>query len=414
MHDAVKICVVGAGASGMIAAAKAAETLGGGVLLVERKDVLGKKILATGNGRCNLTNIYADGNSYYGKDPGFCRAAMEKYPPSRVMEYFQSIGLITRRSEEGRVYPYNEHAAAVPAVLKNELMRRRVAMLKKVEITEIIKEKDIFILIGGKKQIRAQKVILAAGGCAQPALGSNGSGFILLEKLGHKIIKPYPALVQIKTEFRFKGLAGVPFQGKAVLKEDGVKLDEAEGKLLFTEYGLSGIPALSLSRLVREGAAQSIALDFLTDYNSVEVEKLFQNAKGHLGHLSLLDFLSGMVHRSIGQAVILKAGIENNALKIGELSPKIIETLIVLLKNYELSVKGINGFEHAQVTGGGADTSQFCPYTMESRLVPGLYCTGELLDIYGDCGGFNLQWAWASGLLAGERAAVFNHDEIQF
>lgn len=409
-REPVKMCVVGAGASGLAAAATGAKMLGGrgGVLIVERKDTLGKKLLATGSGRCNLTNIYAEPDDYFGDIPSFVRPALEAYGPSKVMDYFNSLGLLLSVEEEGRVYPYTGQSASVKCLLKRELIHERVGILKNIEIKKIYKENGLFVLSNGKnKEIRAQKVILAAGGCAQPAFGSNGSGFTLLQSMGHRIIPPFPALVQIKTDGPTAILKGLHFQAAASVMEDGKILERRQGNLLFTAYGLSGIPILELSRLVSISSntkRRILRLDFLPTYSQQQVSKLLIEGKRNLGHLTAEDFLTGFLSRPLGHILACAAGVAADK-PLSEADDTNLRKLISIIKAFDLNIEGTNGFESAQVTGGGAACDEFKPETMESRLVKGLYCAGEILDIYGCCGGYNLQWAWASGILAGESAA---------
>lgn len=403
------IAVVGGGASGLMAAAAAAKASGGRlcVTVFERKDRVGKKLLATGNGRCNLSNTAAGPSHYHGADPGFVRGPLGVLSVERTLGVFSDMGLLCKTLHGGRVFPYCEQASAVLDVLRGELARVGVNMVTDRDIREIERRGNGFRLRAGEQVFQCDKLVLACGGAASPALGSNGSGFALLERLGHTVYTPIPALVQLKTDTAdIRGLAGVKMDCAVTALAGGKPVDRAEGEVLFTGYGLSGSGILDISRVLwKQGGGVTLSLDMMRPYGLNELAALLMARKEALAHLSCERFLVGVLHKNAGIAILRRAGVEKLSMPVSRLSATDIERVAALMKGFTLDVRGHNGWENAQVTAGGASTAEFDERTMESKAVPGLYAAGELLDIFGDCGGFNLQWAWSSGFVAGQCAA---------
>jgi len=382
------LAVVGAGASGLAAAIAGgrAQGSGGRVLLLERLSRAGKKILATGNGRCNLGNRHADTHAYHNK--GFAAPALERFNAEARKAFFDSLGLAVYEDAEGRLYPRSSMAASVLDALRYGALRVGAELRCDCPVTNISSTRDGFLLNG---EIQARRVIIAAGGCAAPAQGSDGSGFALLRGLGHSIVDPRPALVPITVQSPvLPMLKGLRVRGGIAIEQEGRALRQAQGEILFAQDGLSGIAAMEVSREARAGALA--VLDLLPEYSHEEVCAKLQAWQSACPEATPAQLLAGLLPKRVGEAVLTACADVS------------IEHITKTCKRFAFAVTGTRGFAHAQITAGGADVRTFDPCTLESRLVPGLYACGEALDVDGGCGGFNLHWAWASGALAGGAA----------
>ena len=406
------IAVIGGGASGLMAALAAHDknpALKIGVL--ERLPRVGKKLMATGNGRCNLTNVNASAADYHG-DVAFMESAMRRFPPRVVMERFQTYGVYPTVEDDGRVYPLSGQASSVLDALRLSLAERGVAEICEFEAVSLEKAGKLWrVRAKDGREARAKRVIVAVGGMTAPSLGGSASGYRLLEALGHKVTPRLPALVQLKTDpAAVRPLKGIRYDGQIDMLVDGRLIRSETGEVLFTEYGLSGIAVMQLSRvasaaLARRDKPEVTARLHILPLSEAETVALLTERRSQLPARPLENFLTGLVNKRLGQTLIklacpLPLSTPASALTDGHLS-----ALAALLAGWTLPITGTQGFEQAQVTAGGVKTADFNPDTMASRLAPGVYVTGELYDIDGDCGGFNLQWAWASGLAAGEAAA---------
>ncbi len=405
----MKLAIIGGGASGMAAAIEAARTNADAeIIIIERLDRLGKKILATGNGRCNYSNINAGINNYYGHNRNFVSFALNEFSVNNTINFFNEIGIFPKEEKEGRLYPFSEQASAVSDALRNELARLNVQIVTGFYARKISKSKKSFSIESKDgKIINADRVIAAGGGCASPALGSDGSAFNLLKDLGHTITNTAPALVQLKTDPKqVKSLQGIKFTGcVSIIQKDKIIAQE-QGEVLFTDYGISGPPVFQLSAKTAFKRNLCAALDFMSEYTPKEVYDILENRKEALGHLTMESYFTGLLNKRIGNLVAKKAGIEKLSFKVSDLNRQLLWAMAALIKEYKLEITGTKGFQNAQVTAGGVLTDEFNNKTMESRLVKGLYGCGEVMDIYGDCGGYNLQWAWSSGRLAGRSAVT--------
>lgn len=390
------IMIVGCGASGLTAAIGAKRANGKlNVVAVEALPRVGKKILATGNGRCNLTNVNAEPSVYRNGD--FAGYALKEFSPKRVIDFFGSIGLMCVSDSEGRVYPMSNTAASVLDALRFEAERLGVNFICENHIDCVKKINGLFSV----GENTARKVIICAGGCASPAQGSDGSGFGLLKYLGHRITDIHPGLVQLTVEENTKSIKGIRAKANVILKAGEKKTDKSNGEVLFTDYGLSGISIMDISRSVGKGK-YDCSVDVLP---SCTFGKAADFLKSMNGEMPVENALAGMMPRKLGQYILKRVGVKGG-IEVGKLNDKTIEKIIGTAKNLIFTVNGTMGFKNAQITVGGAEVSEFNPKTMESRLVKGLYCAGEILNVDSVCGGFNLQWAWSSGLLAGRSAAA--------
>lgn len=383
------VAVIGGGASGIIAAIFAAKN-GASVTILEKNPRIGKKILATGNGRCNFTNVNACSGNYNSE---FAQYALETFAPHDEIKFFEELGLLSRVEAEGRVYPLSGQATAVLDVLRMELERLSVNILSEFDVSKIEKNGDRFKVFSKNQNIEADKVIVATGGMASPKSGSDGAGYELLKAFGHKTTKLVPSLVQLKTE---KSVGGVRAYGK-VTTENGIS---ETGEIQFNNYGISGIPVFGVAKHVKKG--ESVFLDLLPDYTEEEVFAILKNRPKQ----TMETYLVGILNKVLGQLLLKECGISPLSKMSYTLRDDEIMRIAKKIKSWRFLVTGTMPWENAQVTSGGIELSEIDEKTMESKLVKGLYITGELLDIDGPCGGYNLHWAWASGKLAGSEAAL--------
>lgn len=395
----VKVGIVGGGASGLVAGIAAARE-GAEVFICERGNRVGKKILATGNGRCNLTNQNADCSHYYGENTKFMLGVINRFWVEETLQFFSELGIVPKTEQQGKVYPYSDQASAVLDVLRLELERLGVQINTGFDVQKLQRQKEFELIPYQGKKLACDKVVLAAGGKAAPDLGSNGSGYGLVHPFGHSCTKLTPSLVQLRTETEVvKKLKGIKFVGS--ITADGVT---EEGEILFTDYGLSGPPVFSLSAKVKNPS--KITLNLLPAYPEEQLLALLKQRRQQLASRHLEDFLVGLFHRRVGQVLLKDCGIAPLSRTVQSLTNDEIGRLTAAVKAWEFKVEGRMSWNNAQVTAGGIRVKEIRPDTMESKLVPGLYFAGEVLDIDGDCGGYNLQWAWASGYLAGKSAAL--------
>ena len=396
------VIIIGAGASGMMAALTAAETPGRRVLLLERQQRAGRKLLATGNGRCNLTNTGAAIENYHGADRDFAAPALSAFPPAAALDFFHGLGLVTAEEYGGRVYPLSNSANSVLDVLRFALDARSVELRPACPARAIRREGAGFAVETDHETLHADKLIVACGGAAGAKLGGVSDGYELLGMLGHRRTALYPSLVQILTAPDYpRALKGVRADCALRLLAGGDVLGESAGELQFTETGVSGPAAFDLSRQAAVGGkGLTLSADFFRDYPREAVLALLRARRENLPELPASELLTGMLHNRLGRMLVKYARIDQNA-KLREVSDAALGDLARAAKDFRLDVRGTEGFDNAQVTAGGVKTSGFNPDPLESWFVPGLFACGEVLDVDGDCGGYNLQWAWASGRLAG-------------
>lgn len=394
------IGIIGGGASGMAAALAASENPNVQAVLLERQARVGRKLLATGNGRCNLSNMHAKDQGYHGQEPSFTQYALTQFDPEMTLSWFSQLGLYTVKEPSGKVYPYSDQANSVVDILRLNLDRLNIEVRTAFEVEKIKKDGQQFVVSSRDEQIVCDKLIVACGGLAGSKLGGTMSGYKLLGKLGHKSTKLRPALVQLRSNWGgLAGLKGVRAQCKAEIYHNGQLFAQSRGELQFTEYGLSGPVIFEISRDVCAQPGDWICkLDLLPDQSPEQLAESLLRKK--MTNLSAQELLTGILHNRLGRVITQAAGVNLNT-ECKNLSEGDIQVVCNAVKGFEVNLTEPMGMDSAQVTAGGVLTSQFDPQTMESRLVPGLYACGEVLDIDGDCGGYNLQWAWSSGRLAG-------------
>jgi predicted Rossmann fold flavoprotein len=411
MAEDNRVIVIGGGSSGMMAAISAARC-GARVTLLERKDRVGKKLLVTGSGRCNLTNADCALSRFHGGDPAFVAAVLSCFSAASAVDFFEGLGIACKTEEGGRIYPHSGQASAVLDVLRWELERLKVDVRTGYEVKRIVPGGDgIALILEAGGELKAGRVILAAGGAAGPQFGSDGAGFRLACETGHRISEPVAALVPLRLRADFlRKLKGVSFEGRGEVRCNEEVLRSEQGEFLFTDSGISGPPVLQLSRFaavaLRQGKAATIVLDLFPGSSLDELDGALEVRFRRQGHKSLADGLVGLLNKRLIPVVLSEAGIDYHALLGAEINPAARNALVRLLKKWSLTIAGTMPWPEAQVTAGGIALDEVDAATLESRLVPGLYFCGEVLDVDGDCGGFNLQWAWSSGWLAGRSAAL--------
>ena len=401
------IAILGGGASGMAAALAARESLDNRVILLERQNRVGRKLLATGNGRCNLTNTTAGPFRYHGEDPGFIGPAMTRFGVEDTLDWFRGLGLLTRTEPDGRVYPLSDTAGSVLDALRLAMEARGVEVICAFEAARAQREGGQFVITSSLgDSVSADRLIVACGGMAGGRLGGTKSGYELLRGFGHRRTALRPSLVQLKTENTWtRAMKGVRTQAELTLECAGLVAASASGEVQFTEYGVTGPGVYDLSRAAacaEEGSV--LALRLLPELEKVDIIHYMEEKQSNYPNYKAENLFTGALHNSISRTILRRAEIPLDA-KLWALSYTALDSIADMLCRFELPLYGTLGFDAAQVTAGGTETDGFDPETMESRLVPGLYTCGEVLDIDGDCGGFNLQWAWSSGRLAGLSAA---------
>ncbi len=402
-HTQYDIAVIGAGASGLTAAVAAARK-GRKVCLIESNQRVGRKILETGNGRCNLSHKPIDGTEYRGSGTDRLPGFLKRFGVDETLDFFRSIGLMTRE-REGYVYPYSETASSVLDVLRFSVEDAGTVVYTDRRVRSIVCRDDGFEADG----IRARKLILATGGSADPASGSDGNGFKLARELGLSIIKPLPALVKVCTgdPKEMAVTAGVRAKGNVMIVSSGCIASDS-GEIQFTKDGLSGIPVFNVSRYIsralEDGQHVRLILDLMPEAGIKDIEYYVSDMRGGGAGSSrtVEEALSGLIHKKINAFICKRIGITAGT-PVENMTPDVISRYASAVKALEYDIVSTYGFDQAQVTCGGVDFDEVDD-DLQSIRIPGLYLSGEILDIDGPCGGYNLQWAWTSGYIAGSSA----------
>lgn len=397
-----EIAVIGGGASGLAAAINAAR-LGRKVVILEAQNRVGRKLLATGNGRCNIANTLSDkkiNECYRGKN--FAPILMAA-PLSEVIDFLKSVGISLRQEADGRLYPRSEQASAVLDLLRLETESLGIETICDARVNSIEPHGDHFNITYDGGVLESQKVIAAFGGAASPQLGGCEDGYTILKKLGHKASSPKPSLLPLLCSSKIlRSLKGVRIHCDISLVKSGKVLRRESGELQFTENALSGIAVFQLSSVYARTGGDYISVDVFPEYSTGSLFKLFSDMRSALKKLPAGDFLSGLVNKRVAQSLIKQ--VSPLDLPSGKLSDIQLKKLASISKDWQFDITVPADWKQAQVTSGGVFLDQF-DSRLESRLVPGLYACGELLDCDGDCGGYNLRWAWSSGIIAGRSAA---------
>lgn len=406
-----RVLIIGAGASGMTAAIFAARQ-GAQVTLLEHTERMGKKLLSTGNGKCNLSNRRMDEACYRSGEKDFPLAVLSRFGVEDAVRFFEDLGIVIK-DRDGYLYPRSGQASSVLDVLRMELERRGVEVIYGCEVKEILDHNGPLLeyqAVTSKGRFLAGSVILAAGSKAAPSTGSDGSGYALAESLGLRVIKPLPALVQLKCREKFyKQVSGVRTEASVTLRADGRALACDRGELQLTDYGISGIPVFQVSRFAAraldEGKRTEAEIDFYPELSLQDTDRFLRERCLINAGKPAEEFFTGWFNRKLSFLFLKLAGIDKG-LPVGKLSEGQKQFLVSLIKEFRTEIAAVNSFENAQVCCGGVDVSQIDPETMEVKNKKGLYLAGELLDVDGICGGYNLQWAWSTGAIAGTHAGI--------
>lgn len=404
-----KILVIGGGAAGMMAAIVAANN-GGEVIILERNDRVGKKLLATGNGRCNYTNMNLTIENYHGKNNTFAESALSSLDVNTTIEYFEKLGITPAVEDNGKVYPLSFQSSSMLDILRYEIQEREIELITEAYVVDIKKKKNFIVKLKDGRIFEGGKVILATGGMAMPVSGSDGNGYSLAKSLGHSLIDINPGIVQLKLEGSFfKQIDGVKVVGVAKLYSKGQLILEDSGDLLFTSYGISGPPILQLSRMaldyISHGKEIELRISIIHTKTSDELEEYLLNRFKNSPNKSIRESLIGLINKKLILPILRELSLNKDKL-VQDFNKEEVDKLSKILTSWSFKITGSQSWGQAQVTAGGISTKEINNKTMESKLVEGFYLIGELVDIDGDCGGYNLQWAWSSGYVAGKHAVL--------
>ncbi len=405
MEQIIDIAVVGAGPSGMAAAITAARC-GASVVVIEAQSRVGRKLLSTGNGRCNITNSGISPAHYRSHNQDFVANVLDRITPEEIHDFLTSLGLECFEEREGRIYPRSEQAASVLDLLRAEMGRLNVRIITDCRITKINRSKSGFELLHAGGNVKVRRVIIACGSSAAPQLGGCADGLSLLRHTGHKSIDFAPALVGLKVESpHLKALKGVRWRCRLSLLSGGKAVHSEMGEIQFNEDNLSGIVTMQMSsRMAHLNNRCVLSADLLPEHTREQTVQLISELSQRLGHMPLESFLAGVLNKRISVCILKQAGITGLARPASQLSQKDIGSIASAIKEWHFPVTGSCGWKTAQVASGGLVLECF-DRNLQSLTIPGLYACGEVLDCDGDCGGFNLHWAWCTGIITGRSAA---------
>lgn len=398
------ILVVGGGASGLMSAILLKD-FGLDVAIVEGTDRVGKKILTTGNGRCNISNNNIDYpfSGYYSDTEDFFIEALNKFSVEDTLNFFSFLGLPIVELEKGKLYPQSLQASSVVDIFRLALEDRKIPVYNSCKIKSIHKRKKFILSTDNAdlSEFSCDKLILSCGGKSAEKTGSDGSGYKLAKELGHSIIKPLPAIVQLKLNYpSLKALSGIKFDALASILVDDIVIRSDFGEVLFTDYGISGPPILQLSHIASKSLENdkkvNVVVDLFPNKSKEDIENFIYGHFSMFSHRKVIDSLIGVLNKKLIPIFLKEAKINNLHKPVYDLTWSEKSNIISLMKKWQFSCVGTNGFNNAQVTSGGINTSEVNSSTLESKIIDNLYFTGEILDVHGDCGGFNLQWAWSS------------------
>ena len=407
-NENMKIGIIGAGASGLLAAITAAKE-GTNVTLIEKKDRIGKKILATGNGKCNFTNIFMDDFDFRSQTSNAYMDYISQFNENDVISLFQNMGMLTK-DRNGYCYPRSEQASTVLDILRLQIKNLNIPVLtEKYPISIQKKKKNFEILLNTNEKLYFDRIILACGSFAGEKSRDDYNGYTYAKQFGHTLVPIVPALVQVRAKGKeFKSISGVRCEAGISLYINDKLITKETGELQLTDYGISGIPVFQLSRYVSYGIYEkkkvTAEIDFLPEYGQEKWIEIVKNKWNHCSKdITAEEFFQGFLNKKLNLMFLKSAGIKAETL-LSQLKFSKIESVIRTMRCWRIEIEGTNPFENAQVCAGGVSLDEIT-LNMESKLIPGLYFAGELVDVDGKCGGYNLQWAWTSGYLAGKNAA---------
>jgi len=373
--------------------------------LLEQNNKIGKKILVSGNGKCNITNKYIGPHRFHSHNPNFIKKVLKEYGFDEIEKFFTSIGLILTEEKEGKMFPLSLQASTVVALLEYEALRLGVEILCNCTVTDIDKKAEIFSLKTSQGTKRCSQLVLTSGSIAAPQLGGSNAGYTFATKLGHSLIPRHPSLVQLCSEETWvKECAGVKVAGVAKLTANGEYITEKKGDLLFTNYGISGLAILDLSREVSIRLANfdycELSLDLMPKFGKEKLTNLLLTTIQKESKKPIHLWLQSIINKKLITIILKQSKSKVQTEK--DLNRKELNKLVHTIKNLKLSINDTKGFKGAEVATGGIDTREINPQTMESKLVDNLFFAGEILDVDGDRGGFNFHWAWVTGLRVGQ------------
>ncbi|WP_457593643.1 NAD(P)/FAD-dependent oxidoreductase [Hydrogenimonas sp.] len=404
----MKIAIIGGGAAGLTAALQASKKLHEHIHIdiYEQNSDVGKKILASGNGRCNISNTALGAENFHGRDPHFVTPALKRFGFREFERFAQRLGLLLEVKPDGRVYPLSNEARSVQEALRRGVILRGVQIFTKKRVVGIERLGGGFLVRTQEDAGRYDRVLLATGSPAAPQLGGSIDGIRLAESLGHRTVEPYPTLVGLHLAGRLhERIGGVKIPARLTLYVDGRSAKRTEGDLLFTKYGISGFAVLDISTEASAYLSQRkgvvVGIHMLPDYDRQGVLSLLQKLSKASENLTVKELMQGVLPLKI-VTELLKFAKVDPSVSAQSLDNKSLRRLAATMTDWRFSVVRTHGFKHAETAGGGVLTEDVEPKTLESRIVPGLFFAGEVLDIVGQRGGYNLHWAWASGHLAGE------------
>lgn len=399
--------MVGAGASGLVTAIVSARR-GKKVVILEKNNKIGKKLLATGNGKCNISNQRPTLERFYSQNPKFIANVFEGYSFQSVRQFFKSIGLELIEAKEGKVFPMSLQASSVVELLVCECEQLGVKIMCEAEVSKTSFREDKFIVSYNHTQIESKKLVLATGHCSAPQLGGVMDGIEFARSFGHAIVKDFPTLVQLTAPYKeryLKQLSGVKVQSRVTLPLKGKEIVK-HGDVLFTNYGLSGLAILDISRFVMQEllSKKSIMLiiDLMPKMSHEQLLALMKKSLTKKSQKPLDMWLQGFINKKLIKPILEPLKLENET--VGSICSNIerLEQIVQKIKYFEFKIDGSKGYKGAEVATGGVNTKEVDAKTMESQKQKGLYVVGEVLDVDGDRGGFNLHLAWVCGLRAGE------------
>lgn len=402
------ILVIGGGAAGLTAAICAKRKNDKlNILVCESADRVCKKLITTGNGRCNITNKNADISKYHGNDTSFAQKVFDKYFVDDTVEFFSSLGVEIIFEDDGRAYPYSYQASSVVDALRFAADELQIVTKCDCKVLDFDK-KDNFTVKTTAGEFTAKSLIVTGGLLSGgKSVGSDGSALQIFKSKGFKTAKTTPAIVQLKTETDItRQLKGIKVNANASLLLGDKKCRTEYGEVLFTDYGLSGPPILQISREAARSTAEcQVVLDLAVEYTFENLKNLLLDRRQNLGNRALENFLTGFLNKRLGQVVLKKCGLKLTDC-VANVSNKDISNIAENIKKLSFKVLDTTGFNNSQVTAGGVLTNEF-DCNLHSKKIKGLFAAGEIMDIDGDCGGYNLQWAWSSAMVAAQSAVKF-------
>ncbi|AFL67990.1 NAD(P)/FAD-dependent oxidoreductase [Sulfurospirillum barnesii] len=400
-----RVGIVGAGASGLVCAIEAARK-GHKVSLFEKNSKVGRKILATGNGKCNISNLNISLSRYHGESVATIKEVLKRFDTVTCKSFFAKLGLEMREGEAGKLYPMSHQASSVVDLLLHEARSLGVDIFLESEVKSIAHQQGAFCLHVKEQSYLFDACVIGTGSLAMPNLGSSGSGYGFAQSFGHRLVEPYPSLVQcVCDEASIERASGVKMEARVELYIENQKVQSVQGDLLFTAYGLSGSAILEISRNVSYACLKQervhVILDLMPTLSKEALQSLLQKRLSLAKGKSLSLWLEGIIPKKLALMILEKEKLLH-VKDASQLSMKELKKIVFALKALSLHVKETKGFESAEVCAGGVDMSEIEPKNLMSRKIKELYFCGEVLDVDGDCGGFNLHFAWASGFCVGQ------------